>query len=68
MAKIPLIITQKIKKRLLEMGFNDVMIKHMKPEEANDILENRLTMGDYVISKSFELLGINKDDYIDIGN
>lgn len=62
MAKVPLFIPARIKKELVDMGFNEAMIKHMRPEEAWEIIEGRLSMVDYVISKSCELLNIDESD------
>jgi len=68
MAQIPILIPQKIKNELIEMGYDEIMLKYMTPQEAWDITDGKLSMVDYVINKSFELLDINEnDEFPDIG-
>ena len=55
MAKIPLFIPDKIKQELREMGFSEFLIKHMKPEEAWEIIEGRLSKAIYIANKVTQL-------------
>lgn len=55
MSKVPLFIPNKIKQELREMGFNEISIKHMKPEEAWEIIEGRLSKTNYIMNKIVEL-------------
>jgi hypothetical protein len=66
MAKIPLFIPLKIKKELKDMGLNETCIKHMKPEEAWDIIEGKLSKNDYIINKITELAQKELDEINEI--
>jgi len=58
MGQIPLFITKKLKKQLIDIGYNNIMLKYMKPEEAWNILEGDLSMNDYVFNKIYDILDL----------
>lgn len=51
MPKIPLFIPNKIKQELHEMGFDETFIKYMKPKEAWEIIEGRMSKTEYILKK-----------------
>jgi len=46
--RIPIFITSKMKMRLMDMGYNKVMISHIKPRETWAILDGLLLKGKFV--------------------
>lgn len=48
MIKIPLFITNENKLKLKEMGYDDFLIRHMKPEECFKILNEDLNFKEYL--------------------
>lgn len=45
---IPLFITNKMKIKIKKLGYNDFLIKHMRPEEAHDILNGKLSVNNFI--------------------
>ena len=60
MSKIPLFITTNMRMKLTDMGFDEILIQSMKPEEAWKILDGKLDKSDYITNKCYELLNMKR--------